>query len=205
MIDFADLRAGPDGLVPAVVRDETTGRVGMLAYMDAEALERTQATGLAHFHSRSRDTLWKKGETSGNTLSVTSITTDCDDDALLLDVVPAGPICHTGAATCFDSAADDRPTLGLIVDRLSRIIADRADSDLSESYTARLIADPDLAARKVLEEAGEVAFAVKDLPAAPPDRVVEEAADVVYHLLALLAAAGVDPNAVATELRRRMR
>jgi phosphoribosyl-ATP pyrophosphohydrolase/phosphoribosyl-AMP cyclohydrolase len=201
MIAFKDLRPGPDGLVPAIVQDVGSGSVSMLGYMDAEALERTQATGLVHFHSRSRDALWMKGETSGNTLSVQSIHRDCDDDTLLVLAEPAGPVCHTGSDTCFGPAAQG---LGAVVDRLADIIAGRRDADPATSYTARLLADGDLAARKVLEEAGEVAFAYKDLPDGDPGRLTEEAADVLYHLLVLLTAAGIDPADVGAELRARM-
>lgn len=202
MIAFDDLSPGPDGLVPAVVQDVSTKAVSMVAYMNEEALQRTQETGFVHFWSRSRSRLWKKGETSGNTLAVKWIRPDCDGDALLVAVDPAGPVCHTGASTCFGDIGD--ATLGAIVDRLCGIIAERHGSDPDRSYTARLIADPDLAARKVLEEAGEVAFAVKDLPLGDTERVVEEAADVVYHLLALLEASGTDPARVGAELRSRM-
>lgn len=203
MIRFGDLAPGPDGLVPAIVQVAATGDVAMLGYMDAEALAATQDTGWVHFWSRSRDELWKKGATSGNTLSVRSIEPDCDADALLVTVEPSGPVCHTGRATCFGEDTD--PSLGRVVDRLASIVTDRAGADPDASYTARLLRDPDLAARKVLEEAGEVAFAVKDLPDGGTDRVAEEAADVVYHLLALLGAAGVSPAAVADVLLDRMR
>lgn len=202
MIRFEDLEVGPGGLVPVVVQDVATNRVAMVAYMDDEAYEATTTTGYAHFHSRSRDALWKKGETSGNTLAVVDILADCDADTLLVRVAPSGPVCHTGDETCFgDSPA---PTLGAVVDGLTDIVASRTTADTEVSYTARLTSDRDLAARKVLEEAGEVAFAVKDLPGGAPERVVEEAADLVYHLLALLAASEVDPGEVGRELRRRM-
>jgi phosphoribosyl-ATP pyrophosphohydrolase/phosphoribosyl-AMP cyclohydrolase len=222
MIRFADLAPGPDGLVPAIVQDATTRDVAMMAWMNAEALERTQETGIVHFWSRSRGELWRKGSTSGNTLEVRSVVADCDGDTLLVVARPTGPVCHTGATTCFDTGSDTtldtgsdtgevdprpRPearNLGTVIDALSDIIDDRRASGPADSYTARLIADPDLAARKVLEEAGEVAFAVKDLPDGGTDRVTEEAADVVYHLLALLASVDVAPDTVAAELVRRM-
>lgn len=202
MIAFEDLSPGPDGLIPAIVQDVSTKAVSMLGYMNDEALRRTQETGFVHFWSRSRSRLWKKGETSGNTLAVRSIRPDCDADALLVSVEPVGPVCHTGSSTCFGEVED--PSLGVVLDRLGRIVAGRHGADPDRSYTARLIADPDLAARKVLEEAGEVAFAVKDLPDGGTQRVVEEAADVMYHLLALLEAAGADTTRVAAELRSRM-
>lgn len=201
MIAFDTLRAGPDGLVPVIVQDAASRSVAMLGYMDSEALERTHATGLVHFHSRSRNALWMKGETSGNTLAVRSIHVDCDRDAMLVVAESAGPVCHTGSDTCFGPAS---ASLGSVVDRLSSIIAARRSADPATSYTARLVADGDLAARKVLEEAGEVAFAFKDLPEGDVEHVTEEAADVLYHLLALLAAADVEPGDVAEELRSRM-
>lgn len=201
MIAFENLRTGTDGLVPVIVQDAVTRSVSMLGYMDAEALDRTQATGFVHFHSRSRDTLWMKGETSGHTLALRSIHVDCDADALLVLAEPAGPVCHTGSPTCFGTP---RSGLGPVIDRLAEIVAERRNADPGTSYTARLIADGDLAARKVLEEAGEVAFAFKDLPEGDPARLTEEAADVLYHLLALLAAADIDVGDVAEELRTRM-
>jgi phosphoribosyl-ATP pyrophosphohydrolase/phosphoribosyl-AMP cyclohydrolase len=196
---FASLRANQDGLVPCIVQDLATNAVLMLGYQDKEAWERTLETGFVHFHSRSRDELWLKGGTSGNTLAVDSVRVDCDDDAILIGVRPAGPTCHTGTFSCFGFRRSD--TLGAVLDSLVETIANRADADPSESYTALLIADPDLAARKTLEEAGELAFAAKDTAAGAPDqRVVEEAADLMYHLLVLLAQQRVDPQRVADEL-----
>ncbi|MGI9528492.1 MAG: bifunctional phosphoribosyl-AMP cyclohydrolase/phosphoribosyl-ATP diphosphatase HisIE [Acidimicrobiia bacterium] len=202
MMRFDDLSAGPDGLVVAVVQDAATRDVLMVAYMNQEAFDATQASGQAHFWSRSRNELWRKGATSGNTLAVADIHIDCDGDALLMLVNPSGPACHTGSTTCF---GEHPTTIGVIIDRLAAIIHSRVGADPGDSYTASLIADPDLAARKVLEEAGEVAFAAKDLSAGgSSSRVVEEAADEVYHLLALLASLGIDPSEVGTELTRRM-
>jgi phosphoribosyl-ATP pyrophosphohydrolase/phosphoribosyl-AMP cyclohydrolase len=174
----------------------------MLGYQDEQAWEKTLETGFVHFHSRSRDELWLKGGTSGNTLVVDSVRADCDDDAILIGVRPAGPTCHTGSNSCFGSQRSD--TLGAVVDSLSETIARRADADPSVSYTARLIVDPNLAARKTLEEAGELAFAAKDTATGASDqRVVEEAADLMYHLLVLLAQQEVDPQRVADELVSR--
>ncbi len=189
MIDFSDLTPSSDGLVVSVIQDEATGSVRMVGFMDAEALRLTQDTGFVHFWSRTRGRIWKKGETSGNTLKVLSVSVDCDGDALLVTAQPDGPTCHTGADTCFGAsrAASLGASLGGTIDRLDRIIATRADADPEVSYTARLISNPDLAARKVLEEAGEVAFARKDLElGGDPSRVIEEAADLLYHLLALV-------------------
>jgi phosphoribosyl-ATP pyrophosphohydrolase/phosphoribosyl-AMP cyclohydrolase len=201
-LPFASSRTDDGGLVPCVVQDASTKRVLMLGYQDAEAWERTHETGLVYFHSRSRDTLWMKGETSGNTLSAVSIDLDCDSDAVLITARPAGPTCHTGTTSCFGS--DEPSTLGAVLDELSNTIADRADADPPDSYTALLLRDDDLAARKLLEEAGELAFAAKDTATGISDqRVVEEAADVLYHLLTLLRQQGVDPQRVAEELEHR--
>jgi len=203
MIVFTDLRPGSDGLVTAVVQHADTGDVLMVGHMNAEALDLTQTTGLVHFWSRSRGTLWRKGETSGNTLTTVDLRVDCDGDALLVRARPEGPVCHTGSATCFSDVS--APTLGRVIDRLSSVIAGRAGSDPARSYTARLLGGGDLVARKVLEEAGEVSFAYKDLgDSGTVEPVVEESADLVYHLLVLLAAAGVDPGRVAAELTSRM-
>ena len=202
MMRFADLSAGPDGLIVAVVQDAATRGVLMVAYMNEEAFDATQASGQVHFWSRSRKELWRKGATSGNTLALADIRTDCDGDALLILVNPTGPACHTGSTSCFG----DQPTsMGATIDRLAEIIRSRRGADPGDSYTAGLIDDPDLAARKVLEEAGEVAFAAKDLSTGgSSSRVVEEAADEVYHLLALLESLGIEPNEVGKELTRRM-
>lgn len=202
MIRFDTLRPDQAGLVVAVVQDGRTGSVLMVGYMDESALTATYETGQVHFWSRSRDALWRKGETSGNTLRLLEIHRDCDGDALLVRVIPDGPTCHTGDYSCF---ADPESTLGATIDQLVSIIEARAESAPPGSYTATLLADLDLAARKVLEEAGEVAFAAKDLSASgEARRVTEEAADVLYHLLALLRAADVDAGDVGAELRSRM-
>ena len=199
---FESLHADQNGLVPCIVQDATTREVLMIAYQDEEAWNRTVETDLVHFHSRSRDTLWLKGETSGNTLAVESIRIDCDNDAILIGARPAGPTCHTGAISCFGSRAP--ATLGSVLDSLMATIASRANADPAESYTAKLLTAGDLVARKTLEEAGELAFAAKDASTGATDqRVVEEAADLFYHALVLLAQQGIDPERVAGELVRR--
>lgn len=201
---FDGLTTDADGLIPAVVQDAADGTVLMVGYMNREAFDATNSTGFVHFWSRSRRELWKKGETSGNTLTLVSLSVDCDVDTLLVSASPAGPTCHTGSTSCFGSRRD---SLGAIVDELTQVIASRRGAAESESYTAKLIADSELAARKVLEEAGEVAFASKDLVAGQDsaDHVADEAADVIYHLLALLEAVEVDPGAVAKVLEQRRR
>jgi phosphoribosyl-ATP pyrophosphohydrolase/phosphoribosyl-AMP cyclohydrolase len=203
VITFEDLEYGDDGLIVAVIQDANSSDVLMVGYMNAETLRATIASGFVHFWSRSRGKLWKKGETSGNTLMLHEIREDCDSDALLVIVEPAGPVCHTGADTCFGHRAAS--SLGAVIDMLDEIISSRSGEDPATSYTARLIGDSDLAARKVLEEAGEVAFAAKDINAGgDAQRLIEETADEMYHLLALLASHGVVADGVAQELRSRM-
>jgi phosphoribosyl-AMP cyclohydrolase / phosphoribosyl-ATP pyrophosphohydrolase len=185
----------PEGaLLPCVVQHADTGRVLMLAYMDAEALAATLETGLGHFHSRSRERLWKKGETSGNVLAVTSLAADCDGDAVLMLALPAGPTCHTGAESCFDSAAPALPDL-------ARTIAERAERGDGGSYVAGLLADArEARQRKVGEEAVETVLA-----APGSDHLVSEVADLWFHSMVLLAGDGRDPLAPLAELGRRRR
>ena len=181
---------GDPELTAAIVQDAGDGRVLMLAWMDEEALRRTRETGEAWFWSRSRRELWHKGETSGNTLAVAEIREDCDGDAILLRVRPAGPACHTGARSCF-------------APWLWRRVAERARERPEGSYVAGLLGKgPAAAARKVGEEGVEAALA----GAGESDRrLVEELADLWFHSYVLLAARGLDPDDVEAELRRRMR
>jgi phosphoribosyl-ATP pyrophosphohydrolase/phosphoribosyl-AMP cyclohydrolase len=175
-------------LKPAIVQDSATGRVLMLAWMDEEAERLTRETNEAWFWSRSRGRLWRKGETSGNTLAVEELRDDCDGDAILLRVTPSGPACHTGSTTCFAPG-------------LWRTISERALERPDGSYTASLLdAGVGTCARKVGEEAVELSVAALD---EPDDRVVEEAADLVYHLYVLLAARGLDIAQVEDALRLR--
>ena len=185
----------PDGeLLPCVVQHADTGRVLMLAYMDAEALAATLETGLGHFHSRSRDRLWRKGETSGNVLAVTSLAPDCDGDAILMLALPAGPTCHTGTESCFDAAAPALPDL-------AGTIAERAESGAAGSYVAGLLAGArEARQRKIGEEAVETLLAE---PAS--DHLVSEVADLWFHSMVLLAGDGRDPLAPLAELGRRRR
>jgi phosphoribosyl-AMP cyclohydrolase / phosphoribosyl-ATP pyrophosphohydrolase len=176
------LAFGPDGLIPAVVQDRGTGDVLMIAYANAEALALTASTGQAHFWSRSRRALWRKGETSGNTLAVASMQKDCDGDAVLMTVDPAGPACHTGSRTCFGG---ETLTLAGGLGALERVIADRATADPADSYTARLLGRGlDHTLKKVGEEATEVVLAAKG---ESDERLAEECADLVYHLMVVLA------------------
>jgi phosphoribosyl-ATP pyrophosphohydrolase/phosphoribosyl-AMP cyclohydrolase len=190
----------------------------MLAYMDAEALAATLSTGEVHFYSRSRDRLWRKGETSGNTLAVRDLALDCDGDALLVIVEPTGPTCHRGARSCFDvedEPAAARPQGFAWLETLWATIADRAATRPDGSYTARLLGDGvDAVARKVTEEATEVLLAAKDDAAAGSigaDRsttrgaLAGEAADLLYHTLVLLAERDIVPAEVIGALRSRHR
>jgi phosphoribosyl-ATP pyrophosphohydrolase/phosphoribosyl-AMP cyclohydrolase len=215
----------PDALLPAIVQDVTDGRVLMLAWMDREALEATVRTGEVHFHSRSRDRLWRKGETSGNVLRLRSIAVDCDGDALLVTADPAGPTCHRGTRSCFDladtkdpgyqawaapeAAAQDLAWLEVLWATIQRRIEERPEG----SYTTRLIdGGVDVVGRKVTEEATEVLLAARDDAEAQRtsasregtrDSLAAESADLVYHLLVLVAERGLAPNEFMAVLRRR--
>jgi phosphoribosyl-ATP pyrophosphohydrolase/phosphoribosyl-AMP cyclohydrolase len=173
------------GLVPCIVQDWGSGEVLTLAYMNAEALALTTRTNEVHFWSRSRQELWHKGATSGNTLSVRALRYDCDADAILALVEPAGPACHTGERTCFHRGDLIPPAPHEVLAHLERTIAQRKHAnDPHSSYTAQLLNDPPLIGAKVQEEAEEVARAARE---ETDDRVANEAADVLYHLAVLLA------------------
>lgn len=228
-----EVRFDPEtGLVPAVVQSSEDGRVLMLAYMNAEALRRTLKGGKVTFWSRSRGELWRKGDTSGHWLEAREIRLDCDGDALLVRARPHGPTCHTGEESCFDAGpradADARadaggpaeenggagaeppgprrarpapaPVLASVLEELVRVVAERDRDRPESSYTTRLLeAGPALAARKVGEEAVEVALAAVD----EPERLAEESADLLYHLVALWRTVGLPADAVGEELSRR--
>jgi phosphoribosyl-ATP pyrophosphohydrolase/phosphoribosyl-AMP cyclohydrolase len=180
----------PPELLPAIVQDAESGRVLMLAWMNEEALRLTRETGEAHFFSRSRGRLWRKGETSGNTLAVEELRDDCDGDAILLRVRPAGPACHTGSLSCF-------------APWLWRRVAERAAQRPPGSYVAKLLeGGPVTAAQKLGEEGVEAALAGA---AESDERVVSELADLWFASYVLLAARGLDPDAVERELERRAR
>jgi phosphoribosyl-ATP pyrophosphohydrolase/phosphoribosyl-AMP cyclohydrolase len=182
-------------LLPVVVTDDAAGDLLMLAWANREAVDTTERTGEAHFWSRSRDELWRKGATSGNTMRVVSMAVDCDADAIAYRVDPAGPACHTGARSCFDG--EER----FDVRALERVIAVRRGADPTQSYTARLLSDGSRrAAEKVTEEAGEVSAAAL---VGTDEEVVAEAADLLYHTLVLLASRRIDVTAVEDELARR--
>jgi phosphoribosyl-ATP pyrophosphohydrolase/phosphoribosyl-AMP cyclohydrolase len=208
-----DLRIGFDerGLVPVVVQDAVSGEVLMVAWMNEEALRLTQQTGQAHFWSRSRRELWHKGATSGNVMNVRDIRVDCDADTLLLQVDPAGPACHTGNRSCFFRSLGEAIDLPVRLDSggssvlhtLFATILDRQASPRPGSYTARLLqAGEDEILKKVGEEAMEIILAAKGQG---NERLVAEVADLLYHVLVLLAARGLSLAEVEAELIRRRR
>ncbi len=190
------------GLVPCIVQDWRTGEVLTLAYMNAEALERTRATGETHFWSRSRNELWHKGETSGNVQRVRELRLDCDNDAVLALVEPAGPACHTGERTCFHNGEVEPPAPYEALPALERTVERRREERPEGSYTAELLADPPRIGEKVREEAGEAANAAAD---ESDERVAEEAADLLYHLTVLMASRGLALADAYEELNGRRR
>jgi phosphoribosyl-AMP cyclohydrolase / phosphoribosyl-ATP pyrophosphohydrolase len=172
------------GLLPCIAQDCESGEVLMFAYMNEQALERTRSTGQLHLWSRSRKELWRKGESSGNTMTVCSLRLDCDGDCLLALVAPAGPACHTGQRTCFHNQIGERAIEAAeMLPALERTLQSRATERPEGSYTVQLLDDPPLIGEKVMEEAEEVARAARE---ESDLRVDEEAADVLYHLLVLL-------------------
>jgi phosphoribosyl-ATP pyrophosphohydrolase/phosphoribosyl-AMP cyclohydrolase len=198
-----DIAYDDRGLVACVVQDWHTGEVLTLAYANEEAVARTRETGELHLWSRSREELWHKGATSGNTQRVMALRLDCDGDALLALVVPAGPACHTGARTCFHEGVGwdaDAPFEAL--PELERTLADRKLRRPEGSYTVELLDDPELVGAKVMEEAEEVCRAARE---ETDERVDNEAADVLYHLSVLLAARGRSLGDAAKVLQDRRR
>ncbi|HVC85119.1 MAG TPA: bifunctional phosphoribosyl-AMP cyclohydrolase/phosphoribosyl-ATP diphosphatase HisIE [Solirubrobacteraceae bacterium] len=190
------------GLVPCVVQDWHSGEVLTLAYMNALALERTRATGELHLWSRSRSALWHKGESSGNTQALRALRIDCDGDAVLALVEPAGPACHTGERTCFYRGELEPPAPHEVLAALERTLDSRARERPAGSYTVELLDDPPSIGEKVMEEAEEVARAARE---ESDERVDEEAADVLYHLLVLLHGRGrrlADAEQVLSARRR---
>jgi phosphoribosyl-AMP cyclohydrolase / phosphoribosyl-ATP pyrophosphohydrolase len=212
------VRFGADGLVPVVTQESRSGDVLMVAFANRDALDRTLSTGLAHYFSRSRGTLWQKGETSGHVQRVTEVRLDCDGDAVLYRVEQTGPACHTGTRTCFSTVIDRRTggqgdgrsveaseedPGGHLLTRLARTIAQRAAQRPQGSYTTDLLAGGvGKVSQKVGEEAVEVVVAANS---EDDDRLASEAADLLYHLLVLLQARGVPLDAVLRELESRAR
>ena len=189
------------GLAPAIVQDALSGEVLMLAWMNRESLVLTLSTGKATFWSRSRGELWVKGATSGNTQTIKSIRLDCDQDAILLVVEPAGPACHTGARSCFfESVAEGPPAPGETLGALERVLRERRTHPPEGSYTAKLFADEALRHKKVGEEATELVIA-----SLRGDRkeIAHEAADLVYHALVVLQAHGMGLADIVEVLRTR--
>lgn len=197
------------GLVPCVVQDAAAGTVLMVAWMNAESLRLTRETGIVTFWSRSRQALWKKGETSGNTLALVELRIDCDRDTVLVRARPAGPACHTGATTCFFTKDDGTEDDGVpaaegaqIIVRLAQILAARRDSATGEKSYTRSLLDagmPKILA-KIAEESGELAA---ELPAGDDDKVVHETADLLFHVMVGLTARRIPIERVLEELARR--
>jgi phosphoribosyl-ATP pyrophosphohydrolase/phosphoribosyl-AMP cyclohydrolase len=194
------------GLIPAIVQHARSGEVLMLGYMNEEALRQTLVSGMVTFWSRSRQALWRKGETSGNVLRLIEIRQDCDGDALLVLAEPAGPTCHTGRVSCFHRTLDGdvtpvRMPQSVILTDLANIIAQRASAPKEGSYTTKMLAGGvDRIGKKIGEEAAEVIIAAKN---GAPDEVAWEIADLMYHTLVLLQQQGMTIEAVWHELRRR--
>jgi phosphoribosyl-ATP pyrophosphohydrolase/phosphoribosyl-AMP cyclohydrolase len=190
-----------DGLIPAVIQDAATGGVLMLGFMNQDALAKTRETGLATFFSRSRHKLWTKGETSGNFLHVKEIAADCDADTLLIKAEPVGPVCHTGADTCFGT--DNKQTAANFLAELEAVLADRQANPADDSYTAKLFARGiNKIVQKVGEEAVELVIEAKD---DDPEKFRSEAADLLFHLLVLLRAKSTSLDEVVEVLRERRR
>ena len=191
-----------NGLICAIAQDYETGEVLMQAYMNAEALEKTLQTGYAHYYSRSRQKLWKKGETSGHVQKVVSASFDCDRDCLLLEIEQTGAACHTGACSCFHDPAVESERGGLtFLGELVRVVKDRKNNPVEGSYTAYLFGrGVDKIAKKMGEEAVEVVIASKN---EDKEDLTREIADLAYHLLVLMEQKGVSLADVCTELKRR--
>ena len=194
------------GLVPCVVQDAERGTVLMLAWMNAEALRLTRETGEVHFYSRSRQALWKKGETSGNVLSLVELRIDCDHDDVLVRARPAGPTCHTGTTACFfhkdDGTDDDGVPAVTVLEQLDRVLQARRDSSSGEKSYTRSLLDKGMPKilEKIAEESGELAA---ELPAGPDDKVIYETADLLFHVMVGLTARGIPVERVLAELGRR--
>src|SRR5688500_7277103 len=198
-MNTTDLKFDEQGLIPAIVQDATTREVLTLAYMNRESLERTIITGETWFWSRSRNELWHKGETSGNTQKVVDLVLDCDGDAIVVLVRPAGPACHTGARSCFDLQCADN--LGDLLAQLFMLIESRERDRPEGSYTTYLFDKGiDKILKKVGEESAETIIAAKNEDA---DQFVSEVADLIYHLLVLLVARGANLDAIRDELAQR--
>lgn len=204
MIDFSIISWDSDGLAPAIIQDARTGEVRMLGYVSRESLQLTVETGYMHFYSRSRKQLWKKGETSGNVLEVADLHVDCDGDTILARVIPHGPTCHTGAESCFYQPLASLQPVSVgpeILGRIDRVIASRQAEMPEDSYTTYLFTEGiDKIGKKIGEEAAEVIIAAKN---GDPEPLASEAADLLYHLLVMLRATGVNLDDVWNTLESR--
>lgn len=199
-LDWERLTFTPEGLIPAIVQDARTKEVLTLAYMNRESLQLTMERGETWFYSRSRQQLWHKGETSGNTQRVVGIRPDCDGDALLVQVIPNGPACHQGTTSCFGESEGEM--IASTLHQLEGIIAERQGEKSTSSYTARLLNEGlDRILKKVGEEAAEVIIAAKNRS---NDELTYETADLLYHLLVLLRHADLSLDEIFRELERRM-
>jgi phosphoribosyl-ATP pyrophosphohydrolase/phosphoribosyl-AMP cyclohydrolase len=202
-----EIQLDQQGLVPAIVQNAETDEVIMLGYMNPSSIQLTMETGEVWFYSRSRSELWRKGEVSGNYLKVRSMMVDCDADTILIKVDPHGPSCHTGEPTCFFTQVTDllnfvnKNAQSGIIEELFATIQDRKLSPNETSYTSQLLSEGvDRISQKVIEEAGELAIAgVKG----EKDEIVNEGADLIYHILVLLTSQGVKPSDIWTELHSR--
>ncbi|MGL5788219.1 MAG: bifunctional phosphoribosyl-AMP cyclohydrolase/phosphoribosyl-ATP diphosphatase HisIE [Bacteroidales bacterium] len=200
MIQFTDLdvNKSPEGLIPAIIQDERTLQVLMLGYMNEEAFIKTQKEGVVTFYSRSRQKLWTKGETSGNFLKVITIAKDCDNDTLLIRVIPSGPVCHTGSENCFDTRVDEG-----FVKRLEYLIQERFQLRPQDSYTTKLF---EKGIHKIAQKVGEEAVeTVIEAIAGNDERLIYEASDLLYHLIVLLTAKGYSLKDIEEELYKRHR
>jgi len=197
-----DIKFNQDGLVPAIAQDVGTGEVLMLAYMNEEALRLTKETGIAHYYSRSRQALWKKGETSGHIQEVKGIYYDCDGDAVLLKVNQIGAACHTGNYSCFFNEEKGYKDLSNTIKDLYKVIIDRKKNPQEGSYTQYLFDKGiDKILKKIGEEAAEVIIGAKN----DKQELIYEASDLIYHLIVLLVNEGVTPAEIMEELRGRMK
>ncbi len=210
MIDKIDFDK-QDGLVPVVVQDHSTGEVLMLAYMNREALKLSIQTGKTHFFSRGKNRLWQKGETSGHTQTIVSMMADCDMDSIVVKVRQSGVACHTGAYSCFfhDLLANikledkqiDTTQIYSVVDTLFDRIRDKKFDDPDSSYTARLLqGEQNYMLKKIVEEAGELCFAIKD---DDKDGTIYECADLTYHTLVAICSKNISPDMIKQELKKR--
>jgi phosphoribosyl-ATP pyrophosphohydrolase/phosphoribosyl-AMP cyclohydrolase len=198
---IADLDAldfeGHGGILPVIAQDAASGQALMLGFANRAALAKTLETGDMHFWSRSRGRLWRKGETSGNTLWLVSLHADCDGDTVLARVTPSGPTCHTLETSCFGDGTD---VAGSTLAKLDATLASRAEERPDGSYTVKLLDDPNLRLKKLGEEAAELVAA---LASHDTERAVEEGADLFYHLLVALRAEGIDAAALLAALEER--